>query len=135
MDLLGKHPAFDLSGSARISARNSALPSTYVAREAKTVDCLIAEGGVIHGSVRHSVISTGCTIGAGAMVEDSVLMPGVTVEPGAIIRHAIVGEDTRVCKGAVIGGAFGPSERKKISVVGKDSVVEENAVVVPGEIR
>lgn len=106
-----------------------------MAREAKTVDCLIAEGGVIHGSVRHSVISTGCTIGAGAMVEDSVLMPGVTVEPGAIIRHAIVGEDTRVCKGAVIGGAFGPSERKKISVVGKDSVVEENAVVVPGEIR
>ena len=135
MDLLGKHPAFDLSGSDRISARNSAMPSTYVAREAKTVDCLIAEGGVIHGSVRHSVISTGCTIGAGAMVEDSVLMPGVTVESGAIIRHAIVGEDTKVCKGAVIGGAFGQGERKKISVVGKNSVVEENAVVVPGEIR
>ena len=62
-------------------------------------------------------------------------MPGVTVESGAIIRHAIIGEGTRICKGAIIGGAFGPGERKKISVVGKNETIEANAVVAPGEVR
>ena len=136
MDLLGTAPNFDIrSADKKISARNYALPSTYVAKQAKTVDSLIAEGGVIQGSVKHSVISNGCAIGEGAQVEDSVLMPGVTVESGAIIRHAIIGEGTRICKGAIIGGAFGLGERKKISVVGKNETIEANAVVAPGEVR
>jgi len=136
MELLGKNPEFNIRGDERtkIYARNSALPSSYVDAGAKTVNCFIAEGSEVYGTVRHSIISTGCTIGENALVEDSVVMPGVVVEPGAIIRHAILGENSKVCRNAVVGGAFSPDEKKEISVTAKGTVVEANTVLLPGEM-
>ena len=136
MELLGKEPEFNIRGDERskIYARNSALPSSYIDEDAKTVNCFIAEGSEIYGTVRHSVISVGCTIGEDAVVEDSVVMPGVVIEPGAIVRHAILGENSRVGKNAVVGGAFKPKEKKKISVTSKGAVVEANTVLLPGEM-
>ena len=137
MELLGKDPEFDIRGDekTRIYARNNALPSSYIDEGAKTVGCFIAEGSEVYGSVRHSIISTGCTIGAGALVEDSVVMPGVVIEPNAIVRHAILGEDCRICHGAVVGGAFAPGDAKQISVTGKGVTIEANTVLLPGEMK
>ena len=136
MELLGKNPEFDIRGDERskIYARNSALPSSYIDEEAKTINCFIAEGSEVYGTVRHSVISVGCTIGADALVEDSVVMPGVVIEPGAIVRHAILGENSRIGKNAVVGGAFKEGEKKNISVTSKGAVVEANTVLLPGEM-
>ncbi len=136
MELLGKNPEFDIRGDERskIYARNSALPSSYIDANAKTVNCFIAEGSEVYGTVRHSVISVGCTIGADALVEDSVVMPGVVIEPGAIVRHAILGENSRIGKNAVVGGAFKANEKKKISVTSKGAVVEANTVLLPGDM-
>ncbi len=69
------------------------------------------------------------------MVEDSVIMPNVSVAPGAIIRHAIIGENCVISSGAVIGGAFPDGTKRKISVLGKNQTLPENAVVAPGEVR
>ena len=137
MELLGKEPAFDIRGpeSEKISARNNALPSSYIAKGAKTVNCFIAEGGEICGTVRHSIISTGCTIGAGALVEDSVIMPNVSIAPGAIVRHAIIGENCVISSGAVVGGTFPDGAKRKISVLGKNQTLPENTVIAPGEVR
>ena len=134
MELLGKNPEFNIRGDERskIYARNSALPSSYIDEHAKTVNAFIAEGCEVYGTVRHCIISTGCTIGEGALVEDSVVMPGVVIEAGAIVRHAILGENSRVCKNAVVGGAFAEGEQKKISVTSKGAVVE--TVLLPGDM-
>ena len=136
MELLGKAPAFNIRTDerSRIYARNNALPSSYIDENAKTVNCFIAEGSEVYGTVRHSIISTGCTVGEGALVEDSVVMPGAVIEPNAIVRHAILGENSRVCRGAVIGGAYKSDDEKNISVTSKDSVVEANTVLLPGEM-
>jgi glucose-1-phosphate adenylyltransferase len=137
MDLLGKNPGFNIYGEKgrRIYARNYAMPSTFIAKESKNVNCFIAEGCEIFGSIEHSIISTGCTVEAGAIIEDSVIMPNVTIEAGAIVRHAIVGEDCRICRRAVIGGSFLEGEQKQISVIGKAKVIESNETIKPGEIR
>ena len=136
MDLLGKDPVFQIRGdeTSTIYARNNALPSSYIDIDARTVNSFIAEGSEIYGAVRHSIISTGCTVGEGALVEDSVVMPGAVIEPNAIVRHAILGENSRVCRGAVVGGAFQAGEKKKISVTQKDSQVAPNTVLLPGEM-
>ncbi len=137
MELLGRNPEFQIRGDdkSRIYARNSALPSSYIDAKAETVNCFIAEGSEVYGVVRHSIISTGCSVGEGAVVEDSVVMPGVVIQPGAIVRHAILGENSTVCRNAVVGGAFGPGEAKNISVTSKGAVIEENTVLLPGEMK
>ena len=136
MELLGKEPAFQIRGDERskIYARNDAHPSSYIDDDAKTVNSFISEGCEVYGTVRHSVISVGCTIGEDALVEDSVVMPGVVIEPGAIVRHAILGENSKVCRNAVVGGAFEKEEAKQISVTSKGAVVESNTVLLPGEM-
>ena len=136
MDLLGKEPVFNIRGDekSKIYARNNAYPSSYVDAGAKVSNSFVAEGSEIYGTVRHCIISTGCSVGEGALVEDSVIMPGTVIESGAIVRHAILGEDSRVCRGAVVGGAFAPNEKKEISVTHKGAVVEANTVLLPGEM-
>ncbi len=136
MELLGKEPEFQIRGAekSRIYARNSALPSSYIDVGAETVNCFIAEGSEVYGTVRHSIISTGCYVGKDAVVEDSVVMPGVVIEPGAIVRHAILGENGKICRNAVVGGAFAEGEEKKISVTSKGAVVEANTVLLPGDM-
>ena len=133
MELLGKNPEFEIRGEkSKIYARNNALPSSYIDEDAKIAGSFVAEVCEVYGTVRHSVISVGCTIGKGAVVEDSVVMPGVVIESGAIVRHAILGENSKVCKNAVVGGAFAEGEQKKISVTSKGAVVE--TVLLPGDM-
>ena len=136
MEVLGKNPEFQIRGDKRstIYARNDAHPSSYIDEDAKISNSFVAEGCEVYGTVKHSVISVGCTIGEDALVEDSVVMPGCVIESGAIVRHAILGEDTKVCKNAVVGGAFGPDDKKQISVTSKGAVVEANTVLLPGEM-
>ena len=136
MELLGKNPEFQLRGGKRetIYARNDAHPAAYIDDDAKIIDALVAEGTSVYGTVKHSVISVGCFIGEGALVEDSVVMPGVVIEANAIVRHAILGEDSKVGKGAVVGGAFAADEKKNISVTSKGAVVEANTVLLPGDM-
>ncbi len=136
MELLGTNPEFNMRGDehSKIYARNSALPCSYIDEEAKIANAFVAEGSEVYGTVKHSVISVGCTVGEGALVEDSVVMPGVVIEPGAIVRHAILGENSRVCRNAVVGGAYGPDDKREISVTSKGAVVEANTVLLPGDM-
>ena len=136
MELLGKNPEFQLRGGKNetIYARNSALPSSYIDEGAKICNSLVAEGCEVYGTVKHSVISVGCTIGKNVLVEDAVVMPGVVIEDGAIVRNAILGENSKVCKNAVVGGAYGPGEEREISVTSKGAVVEANTALKPGDM-
>ena len=137
MELLGKDPEFNIRGDEKfkIYARNNAYPSSYIHDNAVIDNCFIAEGSEVYGTVRHSIISTGCFIGTGALVEDSVIMPGAVIEAGAIVRHSILGEESKVCANAVVGGAFSGKEKMQISVTSKGAVVEENSVLLPGEMK
>ena len=136
MELLGKEPEFELRGGKRetIYARNSAMPSSYIDDDAKIINALVAEGCEVYGTVKHSVVSVGCTIGKNVLVEDAVVMPGVVIEDGAIVRNCILGEGSKIGKNAVIGGQFAEGETREISVTSKDAVIEANAVVKPGEM-
>ncbi|MBE6973963.1 MAG: glucose-1-phosphate adenylyltransferase [Ruminococcaceae bacterium] len=129
MELLGKDPEFQIRGEkSKIYARNSAMPSSYIDADSKISNAFVAEGCEVYGSVKHSIISVGCTVGKGAMVEDSVVMPGVVIEDGAIVRHAILGENSVIRANAVVGG----TNKKKISVTSKGAVVE--TVLQPGDM-
>ena len=133
MDLLGKHPAFDLSGGKKIYARNSAKPATFIAKSAELHECFVSEGCEIYGMINHSIISTGCSVGKGAEVRDSLIMPDVVIENGAVVRNAIIAEGCHVKAGARIG-EFAADGERRISVVGKDKQIAEGAVIAAGAI-
>ena len=136
MDLLGDKPAFDISdvSDGRIRARNTAMPSSYLAPTAEVKDSFVAEGCEVFGSLRHSVLSTGCAVGKGAEIIDSVIMPNVVVENGASIRNAIIAEGCCIKAGARVGGS-GTGAARKITVIGKEQTVLEGAGVEAGTIR
>lgn len=52
-------------------------------------NCLIADGCIIEGTVRNSVIFRDVTIEKGAVVEDCVLLQGTIVRSGCILRHVV----------------------------------------------
>jgi len=134
MDLLGKHPAFNIYGTVghKIYARNTAMPSSFIARSAEIHESFIAEGCEVSGLVDHSILSTGCIIGKGTEIKDSVIMPNVVVENGAQIHCAIIAEGCRIKAGARIGAE--PNGERKIAVIGKDKEISEGAVIEAGAI-
>ena len=135
MDLLGKHPAFDIYGTVghKIYARNQAMPSSFISRSAEIRESFVAEGCNIEGSINHSIISTGCSVGKGAEITDSVIMPDVVIENGAVIRSAIIAEGCHIKAGARVGD-YVEGEERKISVIGKDKIIAEGTVIDAGAI-
>ena len=136
MDLLGDPPVFDLGGKDKIYSRSSTMPGARLAATSFTANCLIAEGCEIDGSIRDSIVSYGCSISEGAEIENSVLMPDVSVGAGAVIKHAIIGEGTVIGAGAQVGATQVLKEEsdRKITVVGKDKMIEAGSLVKPGEV-
>ena len=137
MDTLGDEPQFDLhwGGEQTIYARNTAQPSSYLTETAVVSDSFIAEGCEIAGRIKHSVISSACVVGEGALVKDSVIMPGAVVESGAAVSHAIVGEGCVIGAGAKVGADPEKTEGElPIAVIGHEKTVAPGAVIEPGAV-
>lgn len=139
MDLIGDPPLYDLNDLGwLIHTRSENRPPARVSRGA---------------SVSDSLITHGCTIAQGAVIERSVLSPGVRVEPGAIIRESVLITDcvveanalveravldkrARVGHGARVGAMPLAGEdvegKRRFAVLGKNSVVPAGMRVGPG---
>ncbi|MCJ7536694.1 MAG: glucose-1-phosphate adenylyltransferase [Anaerolineales bacterium] len=105
MDLLAEMPPIDLNDrSWVIHTRTEERPPVKISSGAQ---------------VRDSMISDGCVLSSGAIVERSVLSPGVRVLPGAVIRESVVLTDAVIQSGAKVERA----------IVDKHVIIGENAVV------
>ncbi len=120
----------------KIYARNNAEPPQFIMPTGRVSNCLVSEGTLVKGTVKDSIISHSVTIGEGAYVEASIIMPGAVIEDGADVRYSIIGWDAVVGKNAMVGETLDecrPGEWK-ISVIGPDYVLPENAVVGANEM-
>lgn len=95
MDLLSDNPPLNLNDpSWRIFTRNPNQPAQYVAPGAKVSGCIINEGRIVHGEVKHSVLFYGVEVGEGSVITDSVIMPKVKIGKNVRIHKAIISENT-----------------------------------------
>jgi glucose-1-phosphate adenylyltransferase len=95
MDLLSDHPPLNLNDpNWRIFTRNPNQAAQYVAPEAKVSSCIINEGCIVHGEVKHSVLFYGVEVGEGSVITDSVIMPKVKIGKNVKIHKAIISENT-----------------------------------------
>ncbi len=131
MDLLDDDIPIELKDpSFKIYSRNYAHPSSYISKSATVENSLITEGCEIMGKVYHSVISTGCTIEEGAVVENSFVMPNTVIKKGAKVKYSIVSENCTIEEGASVGTeALDKDSKKNICVIAKDLTIGKNQVV------
>ena len=81
-------------------------------------NCLIADGCLIEGTVRNSIIFRGVTVGKGAVVEDSVLMQGTKIGANVTVANLTADKGATVTAGAVIKGTA-----EKNVFIGKEKVI------------
>ena len=137
MDLLRAESGIKIKDAkSRIYARNYASPPSFIAKSAEVENSYIAEGCLIKGKVKNSIIFTGCIIDEYTTVTDSVVMPNSKIMSGAEVKYSIIGENVLVGGKAKIGGDPKDYTEKEwgISVVGKDKAIEAEQTVLPDEI-
>lgn len=86
-----------------LSKMHNAPPVKY-GENATVENALIAEGCVIEGSVRNSVLFSGVRIGAGSDVENAILFEGCRLEPGSKIHSGILDKNVLLSSGVELHG-------------------------------
>lgn len=131
MDLLGKHPKFDLyEKNWKIYSRISNPTPQFVGPNAKIENSLISSGANIQGTVINSIIGINVTVEKGAIVKNSVIFNNVFIKKDAKINYAIVDEDVIVGEEAIIGDE--KADSKSIAVVGRNYQVKDKQIIEKG---
>ncbi len=118
----------------RIYSRNSGMPGHHVSPEAFVEDCMITDGCLVKGTVKHSILFPGVTVEAGARVEDAVVMGGSYIKAGAVVSHCIIAENVQIGAGAQVGAMPEGSEKGVATVsagikVGAGAIIGPNAMI------
>lgn len=97
MDLLDKDVRADLFNPARkIYTKSKNTPPSLFKDTAKVDNSLIANGCIIAGNVKNSVLARDTVVEEGAIVEDCVLLQGTKIKAGAKLRNIIVDKNNVV---------------------------------------
>lgn len=88
----------------RIYTEDQPCHPQYIGKLAVIEDSLIDQGTVIHGEVKHSVVSRQVIVEKDAHIEHCVIMGNVSIGEGAEIKYAVIAPDVRVPKNAKIIG-------------------------------
>lgn len=130
MDLLSDNPPLNLNDpNWRIFTRNPNQPAQYVAPGAKVSGCIINEGCIVHGEVKHSVLFYGVEVGEGSVITDSVIMPKVKIGKNVRIHKAIISENTVIDDYMEIG--IERENENEILLIDNKSKKRKSAVVKP----
>ncbi len=137
MDLVKRVPEFNLYDPEwRIYTPNPVKPPHYVGSTGSVKTSVVAEGCMIYGEVRNSVLFPGVMIAKGTLVENSIIMSNTHVDEGCRLDHCIIGEDARIGRNVVIGqGENIPNELKPgiyssgITVVGEGAEIPDDRIL------
>ncbi|MCX8061035.1 MAG: sugar phosphate nucleotidyltransferase [Anaerolineales bacterium] len=135
MDLLNEKPSIDLNDrSWVIHTRTEERPPARIARDALIQDSLISDGCVIaKGAViERSVLSPGVRVQENARIRESIILTDTLIESGALIERSILDKHVLVGKNARIGSMS--AEPIQFAMIGKNSYVPENFIIEAGAL-
>ena len=134
MDLLQCPPSLDLNDrSWIIHTRTEERPPARILQGAQVRDSLISDGCVIEPGalVERSVLSPGVRVRSGAVVRESVVLTDTDIGPEARLEHAILDKRVQVGAKARIGATRAPL---KLTLVGKNAHLPAGLVLEPGVV-
>jgi glucose-1-phosphate adenylyltransferase len=107
-----------INGNHRISTKIKNEVPAFYGPKSKASEILLANGCVIYGSVRRSILSRNVTVAAEAKIEGSILMEGCVIGEGACLENVIMDKETYVEPGSkVIGSKLKPIVIEKKSTI------------------
>jgi glucose-1-phosphate adenylyltransferase len=82
---------------------------TYYGEESSIDNCLVADGGILEGHVRDSVLFRQVTVKAGAKIENCLILNDTVVGEDCELKYVILDKDVTVRPGAkLIGSPISP---------------------------
>ncbi len=84
---------------------STAIPThaTYYGKSSHVSNSLIADGAMVYGTVKNSIISTAALIEEGAVIENSIIMDNCHIQKNASIQKSIVCSGVKIGENAKIG--------------------------------
>jgi len=137
MNLTELIPDFNLfDPNWKIYSPNPIYPAHYIGDTGHVEKSIIAEGCMIYGTVRRSVIFPGVTINAGTVIEDSIIMSDTLIGTNTEIYCTIIGETSVIGNNVKCGiGEFAENTynpkvyNSNINVIGSNTVIPNNTVL------
>ncbi len=137
MNLASRVPDFNMYDPYwKIFTPNPVYPAHYIGDTGVVERSVVAEGCMVYGTVRNSVIFPGVTINEGTVIVDSIVMSDTLIGTGTEIYRSIIGETTVIGNNVKCGvGDFAESlynpkvYDSKITVVGSNTVIPSNTVL------
>lgn len=107
MDLLDSDIRRELFNTKRpiLTKTRDDMPSRY-GTKAKTSNCIIADGCVIDGTVKDSILFRGVKVAKGAVVENCILMQGTSVGAGSELFGVISDKNVVIGENMVLKGSL-----------------------------
>jgi glucose-1-phosphate adenylyltransferase len=136
MDLLDSPPSIDLNDrSWIIHTRTEERPPVWISNNTQVVESMITDGCTIGKGaiIERSVLGPGVKIGAGAVVRESIIHTDAFIEAGAVVQRAIIDKKVCIKENAQVGKII-PEADPAISMVGKNSLIPSGLIVEPGAI-
>lgn len=136
MDLLHTPPPIDLNNRKWIvHTRTEERPPVWIANGSTVKDSMITDGCEIAPGalVERSVLSPGVLVAEGAVIRESVILTDCVIGRDAVIEHTILDKKVHVPEKARIGGIRTGVE-PMITTVGKNVHFPVGIVVEPGAV-
>lgn len=105
LDTAKRNDLFDTERPIYTKVKDS-VPTLYDFGAAAS-NCLVADGCVIKGIIKNSIIARNVTIEDGAIVENAILMQNTVVGKGAKLNHVISDKNVSIAPETVLCGAAG----------------------------
>ncbi len=136
MELIDIIPEFNLYEEFwKIYTKNDIIPPQYISADAKVFRSLISDGTEVYGEVSNSIIGSGVTIEAGAVIRDSIIMQNTVVKAGAILDRAIIAENCVIGEKSVVGWGEDAPNRVRPDIYGFGLAVAGEDTIIPGGVR
>ncbi|MDQ2085719.1 glucose-1-phosphate adenylyltransferase [Herbivorax sp. ANBcel31] len=133
MDLISRVPEFNLFDPAwKIYTLNHVKPAHYIGPKGSVKKSIVAEGCMVYGKVKNSVIFPGVYIDEDSEIEDSIVMMDTSIGKKTVIKQSIIGEGAKIGNNVTMGiGENIPNKEKPnlyssgITVVGEKAEVPD----------
>ena len=85
-----------------ILTKSSNLPPHHIIESNNISNCLISDGCLINGEIKHSILSSGVYVSKGCIVKDSIIHSNVKIGVNSVIEKAIIVENSVVLANTVL---------------------------------